>query len=142
MATIEDNQAWDGAERRVVRRRAHVTTSPPSFTCPRCGRTSYHPMDVQHHYCGHCACFFTDAHYPRPMYPHSILKKWAPFLLTLMLLVVALSLTELLGSSELTLSPPSWLAAAVSLTVVVVVAVVVAVAVRGTTPSTHPGLRG
>ena len=26
----------------------------PSFTCPRCGRTSYHPMDVQQGYCSFC----------------------------------------------------------------------------------------
>lgn len=26
----------------------------PSFTCARCGRTSHHPLDVQHRYCGHC----------------------------------------------------------------------------------------
>ena len=27
---------------------------PESFTCPRCGRTSYHPGDVVAGYCGHC----------------------------------------------------------------------------------------
>lgn len=26
----------------------------PSFTCPRCGRTSYHPDDVANNYCGNC----------------------------------------------------------------------------------------
>ncbi|HEY7009046.1 MAG TPA: hypothetical protein VH395_08910 [Jatrophihabitantaceae bacterium] len=26
----------------------------PSFTCPRCGRTTYHPDDVAHGYCGAC----------------------------------------------------------------------------------------
>jgi transcription elongation factor Elf1 len=25
-----------------------------SFTCPRCGRTSHNPNDVQEGYCGHC----------------------------------------------------------------------------------------
>lgn len=29
-------------------------TAPPSFTCPRCGRTSYHPVDVSEGYCGAC----------------------------------------------------------------------------------------
>ena len=28
--------------------------SPPSFTCPRCGRVSYHPDDVAAGYCGAC----------------------------------------------------------------------------------------
>jgi hypothetical protein len=26
----------------------------PSYTCLRCGRTSYNENDVQHRYCGHC----------------------------------------------------------------------------------------
>lgn len=26
----------------------------PSFTCPRCGMTSYHPKDVEEGYCGNC----------------------------------------------------------------------------------------
>lgn len=25
-----------------------------SFTCPRCGRTSYNPNDIGHGYCGAC----------------------------------------------------------------------------------------
>lgn len=25
-----------------------------SFTCPRCERTSYHPLDVANRYCGYC----------------------------------------------------------------------------------------
>lgn len=24
------------------------------FTCPRCGKTSYHPKDLEEGYCGHC----------------------------------------------------------------------------------------
>ena len=32
-------------------------TAPPSFTCPTCGATSYHPDDVRHGYCGHCHAF-------------------------------------------------------------------------------------
>jgi hypothetical protein len=31
--------------------------SQPSFTCPRCRRTSYHPLDVAARYCGHCHIF-------------------------------------------------------------------------------------
>ena len=26
----------------------------PSFTCPQCGATSHHPMDVKEGYCGRC----------------------------------------------------------------------------------------
>lgn len=26
----------------------------PRFTCPRCGRGSSHPMDIEHGYCGNC----------------------------------------------------------------------------------------
>lgn len=33
---------------------AGLLTEPPSFTCPRCGRTSHHPMDVTEGYCGAC----------------------------------------------------------------------------------------
>jgi hypothetical protein len=29
-------------------------TAEPSFTCPRCGRTSHHPNDVREGYCGAC----------------------------------------------------------------------------------------
>ncbi|MBA7657056.1 hypothetical protein ES703_64986 [subsurface metagenome] len=25
-----------------------------SYTCPKCGMTSYHPEDVKHEYCGNC----------------------------------------------------------------------------------------
>ncbi len=32
----------------------------PSFTCPRCGRTSYHPKDIEHRYCGNCHAFTSD----------------------------------------------------------------------------------
>jgi hypothetical protein len=27
---------------------------PPSFTCTLCWRTSFHPKDVEHGFCGHC----------------------------------------------------------------------------------------
>lgn len=26
----------------------------PSITCPRCGRTSYNPTDIEERYCGAC----------------------------------------------------------------------------------------
>lgn len=31
--------------------------SRPAITCPRCGRTSYHPKDVTERYCGACHLF-------------------------------------------------------------------------------------
>lgn len=40
----------------VLEERAGRTT-PPSFTCPRCGRTSHHPKDIEHRYCGACHTF-------------------------------------------------------------------------------------
>jgi hypothetical protein len=30
------------------------TTEQPSFTCPVCGMTSYHPEDIRQGYCGKC----------------------------------------------------------------------------------------
>ena len=29
----------------------------PSYTCSKCERTSYHPMDLKHRYCGACYKF-------------------------------------------------------------------------------------
>lgn len=31
-----------------------------SITCPRCGRTSYHPEDVKQGYCGACHWWTSD----------------------------------------------------------------------------------
>lgn len=31
-------------------------TGQPSITCPRCGRTSYHPGDIKEGYCGGPSC--------------------------------------------------------------------------------------
>jgi hypothetical protein len=36
----------------------------PSFTCPVCGRTSYHPTDVEEGWCG--ACHGATGHPPPP----------------------------------------------------------------------------
>lgn len=43
----------DAAEllERITERRA---SDPPSFTCPRCSRTSYDPNDADAGYCGAC----------------------------------------------------------------------------------------
>jgi ribosomal protein L37E len=32
----------------------------PSFTCPRCGMTSYNPNDIRYRYCGNCHAFTED----------------------------------------------------------------------------------
>jgi hypothetical protein len=32
----------------------------PSITCPRCGRTSYHPGDIEAGYCGSCHWWTSD----------------------------------------------------------------------------------
>jgi hypothetical protein len=44
---------------RESRDRAGLTpiAAPSSFTCPRCGRTSHHPMDALNRYCGACHVF-------------------------------------------------------------------------------------
>lgn len=39
-----------------------ATEREQSITCPRCGRTSYHPKDVEYGYCGNCHDYTT----PRP----------------------------------------------------------------------------
>lgn len=36
---------------------------PTSITCPRCGKTSHHPDDVRHGYCGNCHDWTSD---PQP----------------------------------------------------------------------------
>lgn len=46
----------------------------PSFTCPRCGRTSYHPEDVANCYCGFCHIFWT-AEYMEELRIQSYQKK-------------------------------------------------------------------
>jgi hypothetical protein len=49
------HQGWsDGWDERA----AFVEPpDPPSFTCPRCGRTSHNPADVAEGYCGACHAF-------------------------------------------------------------------------------------
>lgn len=32
-----------------------------SITCPRCGMTSHHPVDVAERYCGNCHTFMNDS---------------------------------------------------------------------------------
>jgi ribosomal protein L37E len=33
---------------------------PASFTCPVCGRTTYHPRDVEERYCANCSWWTGD----------------------------------------------------------------------------------
>lgn len=35
-------------------------TERPSITCPKCGRTSWHPKDVEYGWCGACQAFTTE----------------------------------------------------------------------------------
>lgn len=39
----------------------------PSITCPRCGRTSYHRVDVREGYCGSCHAWTTPRPFLRPV---------------------------------------------------------------------------
>lgn len=39
---------------RLAGRMTDNSTYRESFTCPRCGMTSYNPTDVAERYCGHC----------------------------------------------------------------------------------------
>lgn len=35
-------------------REVHRRECPAAITCPRCDKTSYHPEDIRHGYCGYC----------------------------------------------------------------------------------------
>lgn len=53
--------------------------TPESFTCPKCERTSYNPMDVHEQYCGSCHEWFNDLgprYFDRDGQPIS-LRQWA-----------------------------------------------------------------
>lgn len=41
----------------AARRWSGCRSVPESFTCPVCGKTSYHPKDIEHGYCGNCHDF-------------------------------------------------------------------------------------
>jgi hypothetical protein len=32
----------------------------PQWTCPHCSKTTHHPQDIEHHYCGFCHHFCDD----------------------------------------------------------------------------------
>jgi hypothetical protein len=34
-----------------------TATTPPPYTCPRCGAVSHHPKDAEQGYCGRCHAF-------------------------------------------------------------------------------------
>lgn len=38
----------------------HTPHPYPSITCPECHRTSYHPEDIRHGYCGACQWWTSD----------------------------------------------------------------------------------
>lgn len=38
----------------------------PSITCPKCGRTSYNPNDIEQGYCGYCHDWVTARVGPKP----------------------------------------------------------------------------
>jgi hypothetical protein len=38
----------------ALQQAAHHAAGAPAFTCPRCGRTTHHPVDVAESYCGAC----------------------------------------------------------------------------------------
>ncbi len=37
-----------------------VIDNTPRYTCPDCGMISYHPKDIENHYCGNCHRFEID----------------------------------------------------------------------------------
>lgn len=39
---------------RHTRRRRDLDIEAPAFTCPKCGATSFHPLDARYGYCGRC----------------------------------------------------------------------------------------
>ena len=41
--------------------------TPASITCPKCGRTSHHPRDVEEGYCGACHEFTSQPHIVRKL---------------------------------------------------------------------------
>ena len=51
---LEQSDSHRSGEGASSPHRSPEKESPPSITCPQCGRTSYHPMDIQEKYCGHC----------------------------------------------------------------------------------------
>lgn len=54
-----DAAVWGPADMRTMRIPFDLQRlrRPPGFTCPRCGKTSYHPEDLRHGYCGACHAF-------------------------------------------------------------------------------------
>lgn len=50
--TIHTVYVWDAAD--PVRSAYGIPVATESFTCPRCGMTSYNPNDIREGYCGNC----------------------------------------------------------------------------------------
>lgn len=53
---IETKQARESLDEAA----AKIDAKEPSFTCPKCERTSYHPKDLEQRYCGACHEFFPE----------------------------------------------------------------------------------
>lgn len=45
---------WVWTLNPVPEREWYGPEQPPSWTCPRCHRATYHPQDVRLHYCACC----------------------------------------------------------------------------------------
>jgi ribosomal protein S27AE len=48
------SQLWEAIASGNNAKIASIAAQHPSITCPRCGRTSYHPKDIEQGYCGNC----------------------------------------------------------------------------------------
>jgi hypothetical protein len=44
----------------VLRRLTGIADPEATITCPRCGKTSYHPQDIAEKYCGYCHQFHAE----------------------------------------------------------------------------------
>jgi ribosomal protein L37E len=54
MGPLPDPADTEAVLRFLLAANGEREITEPSFTCPRCGRVSFHPMDLQEGYCGAC----------------------------------------------------------------------------------------
>ena len=67
------------AERTYIIRDDPRAISGQSIQCLICGRTSHHPDDVKHRYCGYCHRFHEDVRGPADELPrHVVLQEQSP----------------------------------------------------------------
>jgi hypothetical protein len=57
MQPTDDGKIWDVCKECWPRTKQVEVSFEVLFTCPDCKRTSYHPEDVKHQYCGNCHTF-------------------------------------------------------------------------------------